>query len=679
MVVLTFAAAAALAIILLGFVTWRALYRVPAADEALVITGAGAHPTKEFRAKLEAERAAKAQLASSDDLAAIEAARIVDPVELDPEFKIVVGKGVVLRPGQRMVRMSLASESAAISIANVPTVQGMTIGVDAVVIYKVGDNPSMIARAARRFSSNKVWTEMVKDVLEGHLRAVVGTMSLKDIWQNREQLASTVSQACGHDLSRLGLHIDSFGVKHIDDSSGYIDNIGAEEKATAERDAKIARANALRESAQAEAQAAALTAEAQAESEIRQAEVRANAERAAATAAQAGPLAEAKARQAVIEEDTRNAALGAQLKEQELQATVYKEADAQKYRTVKEAEAARESSIARAEAEAASVQRAAEAEANATRLSAEAEAQGMRMRAEAEQAQGEAQAAAEKAKGLAAAEVVRQTGLAEAEVVRQHGLAEADAVQAQGDALASNQEPMIRKALVDNLPMVVAANSEAYSRVGSLTVLDGMDGIGDGLAKTMAGAMAFIPQVMSAVRGGDDNSGGDGGGWGVLPPKPAPGGGGGGTGSPRSGDSSKPASGGAPVTAPTGKVPPRGSASESTTTLRAKVNSGFDEALARTREGIDDATTLAQSQRDRIAASRRVEDPAALARQAAAASVGVLEDAGEFAEGAVDAGGELLDRGIDLVDGGLTATEAAIDRAERIADRVGNLRDKLRD
>jgi uncharacterized membrane protein YqiK len=648
-------------------VAWRALYRVPAADEALVITGAGAHPTKEFRAKLEAERAAKAKLSTSNDPVAIEAARIVDPVELDPEFKIVVGKGVVLRPGQRMVRMSLASESAAISIANVPTVQGMTIGVDAVVIYKVGDNPSMIARSARRFSSNKGWTDMVKDVLEGHLRAVVGTMSLKDIWQNREQLASTVSEACGHDLSRLGLHIDSFGIKHIDDGSGYIDNIAAEEKATAERDAKIARANALRESAEAEARAQALTSEAEAASAIRQAEVRAEAERAAATAAQAGPLAEAKARQAVIEEETRNAALSAQLKEQELQATVYKEADAQKYRTVKEAQAARESAIERAEADAAATERAATADATATKLAAEAEAASTRVRAEAEQAQGEAEAAAERAKGLAAAEVVRQTGLAEAEVVLQTGLAEAQAIKAQGDALAANQEPMIRKALVDNLPLVVAANSEAYSRVGSLTVLDGMDGIGHGLGKTMASAMAFIPQVMGVMRGDD---GADGGGWGVLPPSPTPGGGGGapaGPGGSGSGD-------GAGTTLRAGTVAPGTSGTKrggkpSSRKPSSSGAAGFDEALKRTRAGIDDAATQALTERARAAE--------AVAAKVATSGVAVLDDASASVDAALDAGSDAVERGFEVVDAGMDATEGLIDRAEQIADRVTGLRTRF--
>jgi uncharacterized membrane protein YqiK len=631
-----------------------ALHSAPAASR---------RPAREAQARLAAE--------TTEEL---DARRTLDPVELDPEFKIVVGKGVVLRPGQRMVRMSLASESAAISIANVPTVQGMTIGVDAVVIYKVGDNPSMIARAARRFSSNKGWTDMVKDVLEGHLRAVVGTMSLKDIWQNREQLASTVSEACGHDLSRLGLHIDSFGIKHIEDASGYIDNIAAEEKATAERDAKIARANALRESAEAEAKASALTAEAEATSQIRQAEVRADAERAAATAAQAGPLAEAKARQAVIEEETRNAALSAQLKEQELQATVYKEADAQKYRTVKEAEAARESSIARAEAEAAATQRAAEAAANATRLSAEAEAESTRLRAEAEQAQGEAQAAAERAKGLAAAEVVRQTGLSEAEVVKQRGLAEAEAVQAQGDALAANQEPMIQKALVESLPLVVAANSEAYSRVGSLTVLDGMDGIGDGLQQTMATAMSFIPQVMGSFRRGGGGDG-DGGGWGALPPKTptgGSGGAGGGTpgGAPGGLEPSRPAS------AKTGTVGRSGGAGTGgATSLKAKLDLGFDEALARTREGNDEAAL-----RSRIAP--RPIDPALVAREAAreagAAATAVLDDTSEIADHAIDAGDELLDRGVDLVDEGMAAAEHAVERAERLAERVDELRGKFR-
>lgn len=667
MTLLAIIVVAVLFVVLVSMLSWRTLYRVPAADEALVITGAGAQPTKEFRAKLEAERAARARLSSEDDVTA-RAALIIDPVELDPEFKIVVGKGVVLRPGQRMVRMSLASESAAISIANVPTVQGMTIGVDAVVIYKVGDNPSMIARAARRFSSNKGWTDMVKDVLEGHLRAVVGTMSLKDIWQNREQLASTVSEACGHDLSRLGLHVDSFGIKHIDDASGYIDNIAAEEKATAERDAKIARANAAREAAEAEARATALTSEAEAASAIRQAEVRAEAERAAATAAQAGPLAEAKARQSVIEEETRNAELSAKLKEQELQASVYKEADAQKYRTVKEAEAGRDATIARAEADAATTQRAAEADANATRLAAQAEADGTRMRAEAEQARGAAEAEVLRRAGLAEAEVTRESGLAEAEVVRQKGLAEAEAVQAHGDALAANQEPMIQKALVDNLPLIVAANAEAYSRVGTLTVLDGMGGIGGGLQQTMATAMAFIPQVMGVVRGADDGDfgggWGDDGGRGVKPPSPDGSGGGG-------SDVQLPQAPTAAVGSTKDRRPGRGTGGGASAR-----GSAFDDAVGRTRRGLDEA--MAGAQRE-VEDARRAADEALRDLDRVTTSTSTLAASVEDVAGDVVASGDrVLDRGVDVLEDGMDAAEGIVDRAEQVADRVGRLRERIR-
>lgn len=489
------------------FILGRIFYKVPGPDEALVITGRGARPTKEFQEQLAAERAASEDK-DSQNPAGIGGGKL----EPDPEFKIIVGTGSWLKPGQRMERLSLAAQQADVSLRDVPTVQGINLHTSATVLYKVGDSYSATARAARRFAGNNDWTKMVQDVLESQLRTVVGTMTVEDIWTNREVLSAKVQEASSEELARLGLQIESFGLKPIEDPSGYIANLAAGTLAIADRDAKIAKAEANQQAKQRESETNTAIVNAETQAKIEQAQARQEADRIEAEANQAKPLAEAKARQAVIEEETRNTELEKELNLQRLKATTYQEADAQKYAAIVNATAQSETAIIQAEAQAKATQVAADARKDAAAANAEAdavvterqaqaeavrieaaasaEANAMTLRAKATQAQGEAEAAAAEARGLAQAKVTLEQGKA---------VGEAERLKA--EAMSANKDAVVELELVRQLPAALAANAQAFARVNNITVMDGVEGFQDSISGVLQQGLTSLPAILHALKG----------------------------------------------------------------------------------------------------------------------------------------------------------------------------------
>src|SRR5438270_5448505 len=268
-------------------------------------------------------------------------------------FKIVVGKGAFYIPGLNTVRrLSLDIHEAELDLECVTT-QGIPIGVKAVVIYKIADDFGSIANAARRFLDQEEQMDVkVHNVFAGHLRAIVGTMTVEDLIRNRDKLTQATRESSANEMQRLGLTIDSLQLQEIDDSTGYIENLGMPEAARVAKDARIAQADADREATEREQAAEALKAAARSLSSIKQAEVAAEAQKAQARAEQAGPLAAASARQEVVVQETTVAQLEAQRTEQKLQAEVRRPADADAYKTRTIAQGERDAKISQAEAQA---------------------------------------------------------------------------------------------------------------------------------------------------------------------------------------------------------------------------------------------------------------------------------------------------------------------------------------
>src|SRR5262244_2196084 len=180
-------------------------------------------------------------------------------------FKIVTGRGTLVMPGVQAVRrLSLDLRETDLQIDCV-THQGIPLRVRGVVIYKVGDDLVSIANAARRFLDQQdQMDQRVHNVFAGHLRAIVGNMTVEEMIRDREKLTQLTRESSGTEMEKLGLIVDSLQIQEIDD--------------------------------------------------------------AAARARQAGPLSEAGARQEVVVEETKVAELEAQREEQRLQATVRKPA-----------------------------------------------------------------------------------------------------------------------------------------------------------------------------------------------------------------------------------------------------------------------------------------------------------------------------------------------------------------
>ncbi|AUG78644.1 hypothetical protein CFP65_3864 [Kitasatospora sp. MMS16-BH015] len=453
----------AIAAVVLVVVLFKMMWRVAEPDEALIISGSK-HRTEGV----------------GDGLG----------------FRIVTGRGTLVTPGLQVVRrLSLDLNEADLDVECV-TSQGIPVHVKGVVIFKVGDDLVSIANAARRFLGQQ--TSMgprVHNVFAGHLRSIVGSLTVEDMIRDRERLTAETRSASGSEMEKLGLIIDSLQIQEILDPTGYITNLAAPHAAAVQRDARIAAAAADRMATEAEQEAFARKAEATRNSGIQQAGYQAELEKATAHAMQAGPLAQAAARQEVVVQETKVAELEAFRKEQQLQADVRKPADARAYETRTKAEADRDARISAAQAQAKETELKAAAEASRVKVAALAEAEATRARglasAEATKATGQAEAAAAEAKGLATAEAARALGLAEAE-----------SIKARAAALAENQEAVVAQQLAENWPDIVRAGAEAFGNVEHMILLNGAEGMGDMFAKalTMGGTgLGLARQLLNSM------------------------------------------------------------------------------------------------------------------------------------------------------------------------------------
>src|ERR1700730_9929729 len=269
-------------------------------------------------------------------------------------FRIVTGRGCLVAPGiTRVRRLSLEAHESEIGV---PCVSQQKIRVDlrGVIVYKVGDDYRSIANAARRFldrPAQELETK-VQNVFVGHLRAIAGSMTVEEMISDQDKFAQQVRDRCSQEMESFGLVIDSFQIQEITSPSNYIENLAVPHQAEVEQNARIARANADRAAVAQEQAAAAQIAEAVRNTNIKKAGFQAETDQAEQIAAQQGPLAEAKSRQAVVEQQTMVPRLQAQQPAQRLQVDARKPADAEAYRQTTLATAARDAHIRGAEADA---------------------------------------------------------------------------------------------------------------------------------------------------------------------------------------------------------------------------------------------------------------------------------------------------------------------------------------
>lgn len=315
-------------------------------------------------------------------------------------FRVVVGHRAFVAPFiNRVSFLSLAMQEAEI-IEHCVTQQGIEIATKAVCAFKVANDPEMIVNAGQRFLSDQAQMPVLTGrIFAGHLRSIIGSMTVEQIVQERQKLAEEVLDGSKAEMAKLGLLVDSFQIQSIDDlGAGYIQAMAAPHTAAIQRASKIAQSEADRASAEAQqesqrkqaqytretsiaqaqydAEVRTATANAQRDSEVAtaqanrdleiakaesssavatsqaqqqqaaqlaQAKARQEVATAEAMAGQAGSLAQAKAAQDVAKEQTLLAGQQAELREQQLLSEVVKpaEAEAQRVKIAAEADAHR--------------------------------------------------------------------------------------------------------------------------------------------------------------------------------------------------------------------------------------------------------------------------------------------------------------------------------------------------
>ncbi len=247
-------------------------------------------------------------------------------------LKVVRGGGVIVLPLIHKVgKLKLTARQINVNLADAVTRQGIKVAVQGVATFKIGADDESIRNAAERFleAQEAEVDSIVKNVLEGSLRSIVGTLTVEELNLDRQKFQQAVQDAAKGDLATSGLQIDSFTIQAIRDESGYMELIGQQETARRERDARMAKAAADQEAAVREAEAEQVKINAARDVSLRRAETETQTAAANARAAQAGPLAEAEATQEVTRKQTELAQLEAARTQQELVATTVRPAEAE--------------------------------------------------------------------------------------------------------------------------------------------------------------------------------------------------------------------------------------------------------------------------------------------------------------------------------------------------------------
>jgi flotillin len=400
----------------------------------------------------------------------------------DTQFRIVTGHGSFVMPVKQKARvLSLALREAEI-VEDCITNQGIRLNVRAVAAFKVGDDSASIANAARRFLSEQDRMEvLVGRVFAGHLRSIVGGLTVEQIIRERDRVAQEIKDGSHGEMEKLGIVVDALEIQEIEDASGYISNLAAPHAAAVASQARVARAQADQQAAEQEQAAAAMKAQYERDLRIKQSGFLAETEEASARAAQAGPLAEARASQEVIEQQTALAQRRADLAAQRLEAEVRRPADAEAYKQRTLAEAERDHAKFTAEGLAYKQRTLAEAERDQTKFSAEGEAFRRTTLAAAE------------------AEAVRVQAEAEAFSQRTTAQAQADANRAQAASLAEgNQELIAANRVVEALPALAAAAAEGIAG-SNLTILNGAEGVSQVVAGLVGQGLTILDTLKNAT------------------------------------------------------------------------------------------------------------------------------------------------------------------------------------
>jgi flotillin len=260
-------------------------------------------------------------------------------------FRVVTGHGAFVLPFVRSATfLTLAMREAEVSEQCV-TKQGIALEVKAVIAFKVGNDEESIVNASQRFLSDQDQMQVLAGrIFAGHLRSIVGSMTVEEIVTERQKLATEVLDGSKAEMVKMGLIVDSLQIQSIDDlGAGYITAMAAPHNAAIQQMAKIAQAQADQAAAEAQQQSQRQQAEYARQTAVVQAQYKAEVDKAQAEAGQAGPLAQASTQREVIDAQTELAERQAELRQQQLVAEVVRpaQADAERVRVLAKADAER--------------------------------------------------------------------------------------------------------------------------------------------------------------------------------------------------------------------------------------------------------------------------------------------------------------------------------------------------
>jgi flotillin len=408
-------------LLLVAFVASR--YHVAGANEALIVAGSRGAKVRDEHGQTVSARG-------------------------DKGVKVVVGGGTFVMPLiNRVGRLKLTARQIGVQLTDAVTSQGIKVQVQGVATFKIGRDVESLRNAAERFLDAKPEQvdSIVKNVLEGSLRSIVGTLTIEELIRDRQKLLQQVQDAAKGDLATSGLQIDAFTIQSFSDESNYIELLGKQSVATVTRDARMAQAATDQDAAVREAEAQQVKINAARDVSLREAETKTQVAAAQARADQAGPLAQAEAQQEVVRKQTELAQLEADRKEKELLSTTVKPAAAEAQAVIARAEGEKRARIASAEAD---------------------------------------------------AETTRLEGGAEAQIVLTKGEAEAKALAMRADAYKQFNEAAIIQTVLAALPDIVRAAAEPMSKIDSLTVMSA-----DGASDVVRNATRAMIESTTAIRG----------------------------------------------------------------------------------------------------------------------------------------------------------------------------------
>ncbi len=452
---------------------------------------------------------------------------------LKKEPKILIGRAGIRVPFlERLDKLYLGQMTVDIKTEqSVPTTDFINVNVDAVAKVRIDPTTEGIRLAAKNFlnKNSEQITRDLQDSLQGNMREIIGTLTLKSINTDRDSFSDQVMEKASKDMKKLGIEVVSCNIQNVTDENGLIKDLGADNTAKIKKDASIARAQAERDVAiaQAEANKASNDARVLAETEIaeknnelaiKKAELQQVSDTKQAMADAAYKIQEQE-QEKVIQTATVNAQIAkaereAELRKQEvlvkqqaLEAEINKKADADRYAVEQAAAAA----LAKRQRDAEAKKYEAEQDAMAQKYEAEQDAQAKKAQAEAKKYEAEQDALAKKAQAEAnkysmeqEAAGIQARGSAEAEAIRAKGMAEAEAMEKKAEAYQKYNKAAMAEMLIGVLPDIAGKIAEPLAQIDKITIIGGGEdkGVGD-VAGNVPAVMTKLFETMKETVGID--------------------------------------------------------------------------------------------------------------------------------------------------------------------------------